>query len=275
GTLFLDEIADTAPDVQAMLLRVLENGEYQAVGGTTTERADVRVIAATDAKLDAAVKEGRFRLPLFHRLATHQIMVPPLRERREDVGVLLMHFLSRELQTIGQGDLLDPRSPKEASWLPAELVERMLLSTWPGNVRQLYNVARNLVASNRERSSVHPDSVPEHILGEVAKGSSSAASAGSSSKPAPADIGDEGLIRALRANDWKMAATAKSLGIARSSLYRLIDASSAIRKAKDVSREEIEAAHARHGGAAEAMAVALEVSPRGLKLRMKDLGISD
>src|SRR5262249_34932398 len=93
GTLFLDEIGETPPEVQVMLLRVLEPGEVQRVGSPQTQKVDVRLIAATDADLERALHEGRFRAPLLHRLSGYEIYIPPLRERRDDFGRLLFHFL--------------------------------------------------------------------------------------------------------------------------------------------------------------------------------------
>src|SRR5690606_36661990 len=97
GTLFLDEVADTPIEIQPTLLRALESSEIQPMGADRTRRVDVRLIAATDADLDLAVREGRFRLPLLHRLNAYEIHIPPLRERREDIGCLLVHFMKQEL----------------------------------------------------------------------------------------------------------------------------------------------------------------------------------
>ena len=102
GTLFLDEIGEAPSEVQVMLLRVLETGEIQRIGGQEVHRASVRLVAATDADLERAVEEGRFRGPLLHRLSGYEITIPPLRERREDFGRLLFHFLREEMRALGQ-----------------------------------------------------------------------------------------------------------------------------------------------------------------------------
>jgi two-component system nitrogen regulation response regulator GlnG len=112
GTLFLDEIGVAPPEIQVLLLRTLESGEVQPVGSETAQRVDVRVVAATDANLETAVADGRFRAPLLHRLRGYEIRLPPLRERRDDVGRLLVHFLRQELAAMGEERLLDNPGPR-------------------------------------------------------------------------------------------------------------------------------------------------------------------
>ncbi len=150
GTLFLDEIGEAPPDVQVMLLRVLETGETQQIGAQKGRKADVRVVAATDADLEAGIRLGTFRAPLLHRLAGYEIHLPPLRERREDVARLLLRFLEEELRAVGEADRLTA-GPSDAPWLPASLVAQLVDHDWPGNVRQLRNVARQLVVAGRGR----------------------------------------------------------------------------------------------------------------------------
>ncbi len=149
GTLFLDEIGETPADLQAMLLRVLETREVCPVGGSTSRSVNVRLIAATDAPLEDIVEAGRFRLPLFHRLASYQIALPALRERREDIGRLLLHLLRIELSAAGQDGCLDVPPAGKDPWLAAWIVERMVQHDWPGNVRQLRNAVRHLVIASR------------------------------------------------------------------------------------------------------------------------------
>lgn len=146
GTLFLDEIGETPSEIQPLLLRVLEGGEIQPVGGAATHSVDVRVVAATDADLDALVAAGRFRAPLLHRLATFEIHLPPLDQRRDDIARLLQHFLTLELETFDR----DPNDRVDGKpWPPAELVTRLVARDWPGNVRQLRSVARRLAAARK------------------------------------------------------------------------------------------------------------------------------
>ena len=153
GTLFLDEIGETSLEVQGMLLRALESGEVQSVGASKPQRVDVRILAATDARLEEDIDAGRFRAPLLHRLSGTTIWIPPLRKRRDDLGRLLMFFLRREFEGMGRPWGVDHRG-EAVPRLPAPLVARLALSSWPGNVRQLRNVARQLVVESRGESQL-------------------------------------------------------------------------------------------------------------------------
>lgn len=142
GTLFLDEIANVPLPQQTKLLRVLETGEYERVGSSRTRRANVRLISATNADLDAAVAEGRFRQDLRYRLNTIEIVVPPLRERVEDILPLALHFLHRHAQRYG----------RRVEGFTSGAVEALRAHGWPGNVRELSHVVERalLMASGRE-----------------------------------------------------------------------------------------------------------------------------
>ncbi len=137
GTLFLDEIGDMSPALQTRLLRVLAEGEFYRVGGQQPIRVDVRVIAATNQDLDAAVDAGRFREDLFHRLNVIHIVTPPLRERREDIPLLLEHYLREAARELGT-------APKVLAGDALALLARF---EWPGNVRQLVNACRRLTVT--------------------------------------------------------------------------------------------------------------------------------
>ncbi|HYC78703.1 MAG TPA: sigma-54 dependent transcriptional regulator [Planctomycetota bacterium] len=132
GTLFLDEIGEMSPETQAKLLRVLECGEFERVGGVRTLKADVRVIAATNRDLEKAMEDGRFRADLFHRLDVFTVHLPPLRERPEDLADLAQHFLERYRRDLGS----------EAKKFSRAAVEAMAAYDWPGNVRELGNVVQ-------------------------------------------------------------------------------------------------------------------------------------
>ena len=134
GTLFLDEIGDMAAPLQTRLLRVLAEGEFYRVGGQEPIRVDARVVAATNQDLDARVRDGGFREDLFHRLNVFRIRVPPLRERREDIGMLLEHYLAEAAAELGVA--------RKA--LAPDAEQRLLAFDWPGNVRQLVNACRRL-----------------------------------------------------------------------------------------------------------------------------------
>lgn len=136
GTLLLDEIGEASPALQVKLLRFLENGTFRRLGENTERRTDVRVIAATHRNLETEVAAGRFRADLYYRLAVFPIRLPPLRERRDDIPILVQHFLSR---TLG-ADV--PKLEK----LPRSVLERLVAHDWPGNVRELRNVVERMVA---------------------------------------------------------------------------------------------------------------------------------
>jgi len=136
GTLFLDEIGDMAPPLQAKLLRALEDGEVRAVGSDSNRRVDVRVIAATHQDLEARVRAGTFRSDLFYRLNVVPILVPPLRQRIEDVPLLAEHFLARARAR-------NPGSP--VTTLANDAMAELARRAWPGNVRELENLIERLV----------------------------------------------------------------------------------------------------------------------------------
>jgi two-component system nitrogen regulation response regulator GlnG len=278
GTLFLDEVGETSGEVQAMLLRVLESGEIQPVGAHRTEKVDVRLLTATDADLEQACRAGRFREPLLHRLAGYQIAIPPLRARREDFGRLFLHFLREELEAVGELVRLQP-SDNSNMWIQPGLVARLASLDWPGNVRQLRNVVRQLVISSRGADEVRVDPVLEKMIGveralTPATGETPTALA-STMKRKPSEITDDMLLDALRGNRWRTGATATALGISRTSLYALIGKSKRIRKAQDIPEDELRRCWKECGGDAGAMAEKLEASDRGILLRMKALGIAE
>jgi DNA-binding NtrC family response regulator len=141
GTLFLDEIGEISPEVQSKLLRVLELGEFERVGGTRTLKADVRVVAATNRDLEAAISDGRFRQDLFFRLNVFPITLPRLRDRKEDIPVLAAHFLERFRKDLGGRARSFDRSALEA----------LTSYDWPGNVRELMNaVQRGILRASGE-----------------------------------------------------------------------------------------------------------------------------
>ncbi len=134
GTLFLDEIGDMSLDLQTRLLRVLSDGHYYRVGGHQPLKANVRVIAATHQNLEKRVRDGQFREDLFHRLNVIRLRLPPLRERREDVAGLAMHFLAKSAKTLGV----------ESKVLAPSALEAMMSYAFPGNVRELENLCHRL-----------------------------------------------------------------------------------------------------------------------------------
>ncbi len=181
GTLFLDEIGEAPVELQVALLRVLETGEMQTVGAQQARKADVRIVAATDADLEAKVRTGSFRAPLLNRLGAYEIRVPPLRERRDDVGRLLARFLGEELLRAGEPGRI---GPTDKPWLSAAIAARLADFDWPGNVRQLRNVVRQLVIANRGRDRAELTPALASLLAAPPPSSLSASSLSASSPSA-------------------------------------------------------------------------------------------
>jgi two-component system nitrogen regulation response regulator GlnG len=286
GTLFLDEIGEAPAEVQVMLLRVLETGEIQRVGGQEPQRVNVRLVAATDADLEAAVREERFREPLLHRLSGYEISVAPLRKRREDFGRLFFHFLREELAALGQEDRLIDDESGGPLWLPASIVARLARHPWPGNVRQLRNVARELAIGSRAFDTAQVGPQAERLLREMASKPAAAPASpqapipepGRQKTPAgtyrsPSEITGDELLEALRANRWELKAAAESLGISRPAIYLLLEKHPGIRTARDLSRAEILECRESCGDDLDAMASRLEVSRKGLQQKMKEMGL--
>jgi DNA-binding NtrC family response regulator len=285
GTLYLDEIGEAPPEIQVMLLRALESGEILPVGDQTPRKVDVRIVSATDSDLEAAIRQGTFRSPLLHRLSGYVIRLPPLRRRKEDLGRLLVHFLRRELDKMGEP--LPPRAAEAREpWLPAALIDRLARYPWPGNVRQLQNVARQLAIDGRGQPVLLEAPGLDDLLPTVEAPRSPAAAVpappAAPAQPAPrrarrerrpSDVTEDELIEALRAHRWNLKAAADALGVARTSLYPLLEKSARVRPAGEIPVDEIQRSYESCGGDPEAMAAELEVSERALRQRLKDLGL--
>ena len=139
GTIFLDEIGDLSLDLQAKLLRVLQDGEFERVGGSGTIKVDVRVLAATNRDLDKALESGTFREDLFYRLSVFPIRVPPLRERRDDIPILVTYFVKKYSSKTG----------KRIEKIPQKVLDSLQAYHWPGNVRELENIIERGVITSR------------------------------------------------------------------------------------------------------------------------------
>lgn len=283
GTLFLDEIGEAPPEIQVALLRVLETGEVQPVGGGKPRRTDVRVIAATDADLETLIAEGRFRKALRHRLGACEVAVPTLRERRDDIGRLLVSFLRRELDAADCGHLLAKPDRSTRPWLSPELMRQLVAADWPGNVRQLRNIARQLVAVCREEGEAR---LPTDLADQLRPATEQApikATPGplsapeSSSQPSrrtfrrPEAVTEAELVEALEAHRFRLQPAAAELRVSRASLYRLIDRFPSVRRPADLQREQIANCFDRCNGDLEAMVDELRVSRKGLRQRMTEL----
>jgi DNA-binding NtrC family response regulator len=277
GTLFLDEIGDAPVDLQAMLLRALETREFHPLGSTKARSADVRIIAATDADLDAKIAVGTFRAPLLHRLAGFEIWLPPLRTRREDIGVLFVHFLRAALAGSGKPDRWS--TPSESFVLSA-VVARLARYDWPGNVRQLMNVVRQVVVSSRGGAALDAGPLLDRLL-TAPRASQVGAPVAESTRDlargetptswrTPGEVTDDELVAALIASRWDRKAAAQRLQISRTSLYARAERCPRVRKASEVSPEEITLAHQQCGGDIEGMIDRLGLSRRSLSRRIRE-----
>ncbi len=281
GTLFLDEVGATHDEVQVKLLRALETQLVEPVGATKSRQVDVRLISATDADLETAMAGGEFRSPLFYRLSSQEVELPPLRAIRDDFGRLFLHFLRQELEALGEAHRLKPAMDNSEPWVSAEAVARLAAYSWPGNVRQLRNVVRQLVVASRGKDELR---VPARIRRMLREGRVPAAPApeptpddiplAQSAHRRPEEISDAELVEALRKARWSIQAAARVLNVARSSLYKLMDKCPQVRIASELSREEIVEAGERCEGRLGCMVDLLKVSRRGLQLRMTNLGLS-
>jgi DNA-binding NtrC family response regulator len=211
GTLFLDEIGDLSLHLQTRLLRALQEKEVVPVGSETPIKVDVRVVAATHRDLPAMVKEGRFREDLYYRLDVVKVTLPPLRERRQDVPLLVNHFL--------QG--LARRYHRGLVAVHPEAQARLFTYDWPGNVRQLQNVLeRALVLA--EQDVIGPEHLPEEIRA-ADDGTRAAAEPAATGQPVPlAELEREHVLRTLDYAKGNRQATAALLGISRRTLARML-----------------------------------------------------
>jgi DNA-binding NtrC family response regulator len=211
GTVFLDEVGDISEELQAKLLRFLQEREFERVGGTQLIRVDVRIIAATNRNLEAAVKEGRFREDLYYRINVVPIVLPPLRGRKEDVPVLAQFFMQR----------FSIESKKSFTEISQEALEALGAYDWPGNVRELANVIERAVVLGQPPIIQIEDLSPGIVAaeGEI------------DNRPTPVSYHEsvdeyrrEVIVSALAQTQGNRAAAARLLGLQRSYLLRLMKA---------------------------------------------------
>jgi DNA-binding NtrC family response regulator len=204
GTLFLDEIAEMPPALQVKLLRALQSGEVRRLGATQATTFDVRVIAATHGDLAALISQGSFREDLFYRLNVIQVVLPPLRDRREDLPALAEHFLARAAGKLGRRLRLAPPT-----------LERLLRYPWPGNVRELENaIERAAILARTE--SVEPDDLPPHVSVGLQLGPSPALPR----QTTLADAERAHILQTLERFGRNHSGAAEALGIGRTTLWR-------------------------------------------------------
>ncbi len=207
GTLLLDEISETAPALQAKLLRAIEEEEFERVGGSETLRVDVRLVCTTNRDLAREVEEGRFRADLFYRLNVVPVLVPPLRERRDDIPLLVNHFLRRFRR--------EGASPVRG--ISKEAMDLLLRHPWPGNVRELRNlVHRAVVLGNGEE--VRPEDLPEGLAG----GGGAMRGALTSGRSID-DVERDLILKTLSSTGGNKTAAARLLGVTPRTLRNKLD----------------------------------------------------
>ncbi|HKA17645.1 MAG TPA: sigma 54-interacting transcriptional regulator [Blastocatellia bacterium] len=229
GTLFLDEIGDLPLTLQPKLLRFLQEGEIHPIGESQPQKVDVRVIAATNAELERAVAEGRFREDLFHRINVIRIQVPPLRQRREEIPALINHYMGQYQQEAAKSDIR----------LSEETVDLLVVYDWPGNVRQLCNEIRRVVTYSESGTIVNPDGLSSEIVKASRELEASIESIAITTRKqaATVEVSEEGttlgkaveelerrmIQDALRRSSGNIARAAKDLGLSRKGLYLKMD----------------------------------------------------
>ena len=210
GTIFLDEISTATPAFQVKLLRVLQDFEFEPVGGAKTERVDVRCLLATNRDLAEAVGRGEFREDLYYRINVLTIHLPPLRERIADIPLLAEHFLKQQCE----------RSGRNLLGFQDEAMRQMQVYSWPGNVRQLENVVERAVVLSKNHT-IGLEDLPD----EIQAGPEGAARAVDGGRIVPLKQALEEpekqiILRALKAHHGSRQATARTLGINRTTLYK-------------------------------------------------------
>jgi len=204
GTIFLDEIGDLSPAVQVRLLRVLEEKAYEPLGATEKQTTDARVIAATHRDLSQLVREDRFRQDLFFRINVIQLTLPALNERKEDIPLLVDHFIER----------LNHRIGRQILGATQEAMAALMRHDWPGNIRELENAIEHAVVLCRN-DFIHPANLPSHLILSREKDQ---VTTGLALK----EMEKRAILSTLEKNGWKKVQTARDLGIDKNTLRRKI-----------------------------------------------------
>src|SRR5712691_3960800 len=218
GTIFLDEVGDMSAKTQAKVLRVLQEGEVERIGSARTIKVDVRVIAATNKNLEEEIEKGRFREDLYFRLAVIPIHVPPLRERAEDIPLLVRHYM----------DFFSRENNVRPKRITAAAIEALGRSRWKGNIRELRNTVERLIIMTGADTIDLPD-LPDSVRSPSSGGkSTAAASDGDAAKLGTLREFKENaermfLVGKLRENGWNISKTAEVIGTPRSNLYKKLE----------------------------------------------------
>jgi two-component system response regulator AtoC len=212
GTLFLDEVGSLRLDLQAKLLRVLQEREFERVGGSKTIRTDVRIVAASNQDLGQMVTERTFRDDLFYRLNVVPVHVPPLRDRRDDIPLLVQHFLAKYNKAFG----------RQVQGFTPEAVAILTHYHWPGNVRELENVIARLVVISRHQL-LNVDDMPLDLITVRGQLVNDLFATGADLRQAKAEFERHYILQTLEKHGWNQTEAAKSLGVHRNTLLTKMD----------------------------------------------------
>jgi DNA-binding NtrC family response regulator len=213
GTLFLDEIGEVPPSTQVKLLRVLQEGEFQRVGGSGTMRVDVRIVAATNQNVDELVKGGRLRQDLYYRLNVFPIKVPALRERREDIPLLAAHFLEKRR----------PRPGRQITGVSPAAMAALMAHSWPGNVRELENaIQRMMVVAKGE--ILDAQDLPEELRGAGPGPKEAPGSLKGIARESAGIVEKQAILDALAKTGGNITRAARALGVSRATLQNKMKA---------------------------------------------------
>jgi two-component system response regulator HupR/HoxA len=213
GTLFLDEIGDTSPSMQVKLLRIIQEGTFQPVGATETKKVDVRILAATNRDLKEMVEKGTFREDLYYRINVINVRVPSLRERKEDIPLLIEHFLEKSST--------DKNTKKKL--MTKRALEKIYDFPWPGNIRELQNEIERIVVLAGEEVKITADMLSPKLLEFGEKNKVQGARVHGKLKDALEELERDMIREGLRRTGWNKSKLAKELGISRAGLIMKVE----------------------------------------------------
>ncbi len=259
GSLFLDEIGEIPVEMQVKLLRVLQESEFERVGGIKTIKVDVRLITATNRDLAAEIATGGFRDDLYYRLNVVPIHLPPLRERREDIPLLVNHFITR----------FNERLKKQVNGIEPDAIERLVSHHWPGNIRELENVIERTILFC-DSSTIRTCDLPGELGGTPPQGLAPALATASEERPLTAAT-SSGTLPVVQAPTGPMSSSSMpQVGEEVGSLKEAVRA-----ETERVERELIQRALDETAGNVTQAARKLQISRKSLQTKMKELGLRD
>lgn len=262
GTIVLEDIEDASISVHRLLYTILQSQSVVPVGTDEALPINCRIML-TSHQDPAGIEENSILSMLIEKLSAYQLFIPPLTERREDIGLLFDYFVREQWRKLYSGRVHDVK-------IPGELMSQLLTFHWPGNVRQLRNVARQVVIDSREQEQLHLDPQLLSMLKPGAANGHWEEEPGVQRKPN--SVSRDELLQTLRACRFELQATAKKLGISRASVYQLIQRFEGVRTAQDLSEDEIKESYELNRSDTEKMMWDLQVSQIGLRRRLKSLG---